>query len=40
MRGEDRRGDLCVNGRGGRKDSSVLLFLEDGPNGFDGLGPV
>ena len=29
-----------TNGGGGRKDSSVLLFLEDGPNGFNGLRPV
>jgi len=26
-----------TNTGGGSEDSSILLFLEDGPNGFDGL---
>jgi hypothetical protein len=29
-----------TNARGSRKNSSVLLFMEDGPNGFDGLRPT
>ena len=29
-----------ANARGGRKNSSVFLFLEDGPNSFDGLRPI
>lgn len=29
-----------TNTRGRRKNPSVLLFLENGPNGFDGLQPV
>ena len=29
-----------ANTGGGRKNPSVFLFLENGPNGFDGLRPI